>query len=247
LKLKSQFLFNPAMANRRNPGGIIQQRPSFFHPFLFSRNDAVEKRSCGSSSCDAPVAAGVGDASSPEPAAQPNRAPVFSRDEGVAFTFCDEASPLPLAATASFRFSVWLKTRKGLSLLVGNRVGVNPFLQMAFRPCVGLPPGGLLGGTVEPVGFPDIGLQEFALKVLAHGHHEGNCCWEVELRPGDGPRYFQISVPVLGQRGAWLGARGWAMTEIRLAALKSHESGCRRTGTLFRYSFWVGRWGAMGV
>jgi hypothetical protein len=69
-----------------------------------NRNDVVEKRSCGSSSCDAPVAAGVGDASSPDLAAQPNRAPVFSRDEGVAFTFCDEASQLPLAATASFQF-----------------------------------------------------------------------------------------------------------------------------------------------
>jgi len=27
-----------------------------------------------------------------------------------------------------------------------------------------------LGGTVATVGFPDIGLQRFALKVLAHGH-----------------------------------------------------------------------------
>ena len=35
-----------------------------------------------------------------------------------------------------------------------------------------------------------------------------------------------------GQRGAGRGARCWAMTEI----------GCRRTETLFRYSFWVGRW-----
>jgi hypothetical protein len=45
-------------------------------------------------------------------------------------------------------------------------------------------------------GFPDIGLQGFAPKVLAHGHHGGNRYWEVELRPGDDPRYFQISVPV---------------------------------------------------
>ena len=37
------------------------------------------------------------------------------------------------------------------------------------------------------------------------------------------------------------GARCWAMTEIRLVALKSHESGCRRTETLFLNSFWVGR------
>jgi hypothetical protein len=51
-----------------------------------------------------------------------------------------------------------------------------------------------LGGTVATVGFPDIGLQGFAPKVLAHGHHGGNRCWEVELRPGDDPRYFQISV-----------------------------------------------------
>jgi hypothetical protein len=32
--------------------------------------------------------------------------------------------------------------------------------------------------------------------VLAHGHHGGNCYWEVELRPADDPRYFQISLPV---------------------------------------------------
>jgi len=38
-------------------------------------------------------------------------------------------------------------------------------------------------------------------------------------------------------------ARGGAMTEIWLVALKSHESGCRRTGTLFRFSFWDGRLG----
>src|ERR1035437_7963182 len=51
-----------------------------------------------------------------------------------------------------------------------------------------------LGGTVATVGFPDSGLQGFAPKVLAHGHHGGNRCWEVELRPGDDPPYFQISV-----------------------------------------------------
>ena len=53
-----------------------------------------------------------------------------------------------------------------------------------------------LGGTVATVGFPDIGLQGFAPKVLAHGHHGGNRYWEFELRPADDPRYFQISVPV---------------------------------------------------
>ena len=31
----------------------------------------------------------------------------------------------------------------------------------------------VLGGTVATVGFPDIGLQGFAPKVLAHGHHGG--------------------------------------------------------------------------
>jgi hypothetical protein len=40
-----------------------------------------------------------------------------------------------------------------------------------------------------------------------------------------------------GQRGAGRGARGWAMTEIR----------CRRMGTLFRFSFWVGRLGHLAV
>ena len=49
---------------------------------------------------------------------------------------------------------------------------------------------GLLGGTVATVGFPDIGLQGFAPKVLAHGHHGGNGHWGVELRPADDPRYF---------------------------------------------------------
>jgi hypothetical protein len=43
-----------------------------------------------------------------------------------------------------------------------------------------------LGGTVATVGFPDIGLQGFAPKVLAHGHHGGNRWWEVELRPARG-------------------------------------------------------------
>ena len=40
--------------------------------------------------------------------------------------------------------------------------------------------------TVATVGFPDIGLQGFAPKVLAHGHHGGNRHWEVELRPARG-------------------------------------------------------------
>jgi len=49
-----------------------------------------------------------------------------------------------------------------------------------------------LGGTVATIGFPDPSLQGFSPKVLAHGHHGGNRHWEVELRPGDDPRYFQI-------------------------------------------------------
>ncbi len=46
-----------------------------------------------------------------------------------------------------------------------------------------------LGGTVATVGFPNIGLQEFAPK-LAKG--------EIASLSGaqDDPRYFQISVPV---------------------------------------------------
>jgi hypothetical protein len=51
-----------------------------------------------------------------------------------------------------------------------------------------------LGGTVATIGFPDPSLQGFSPKVLAHGHHGGNRFWEVELRPEDDPRYFQISV-----------------------------------------------------
>ena len=34
-----------------------------------------------------------------------------------------------------------------------------------------------LGGTVATVGFPDIGLQGFAPKVLAHGHRVRRRCW----------------------------------------------------------------------
>jgi hypothetical protein len=50
-----------------------------------------------------------------------------------------------------------------------------------------------VGGTVATVGFPDIGLQGFAPKVLAHGHHG-----EIASLSGaqDDPRYFQISLPV---------------------------------------------------
>ena len=48
------------------------------------------------------------------------------------------------------------------------------------------------------VGFPDIGLQGFAPKVLAHGHHGGNRAVgsRTSTGAGDDPRYFQISVPV---------------------------------------------------
>ena len=57
---------------------------------------------------------------------------------------------------------------------------------------------GLLGGTVATVGFPDIGLQGFAPKVLAHGHHGGNRVVgsRTSTGAGDDPRYVQISVPV---------------------------------------------------
>jgi len=50
-----------------------------------------------------------------------------------------------------------------------------------------------LGGTVATVGFPNIGLQGFAPKVLTHGHHGRD---RVAVRAGDDARYFQISVPV---------------------------------------------------
>ena len=49
-------------------------------------------------SCDAPVAEGAGDASSPKPAGKPSAGRVFPRDEGVAPTFCDGASQLPRRA-----------------------------------------------------------------------------------------------------------------------------------------------------
>ena len=58
--------------------------------------------------------------------------------------------------------------------------------------------------------FREIGLQGFAPKVLVHGHHWGNRYSEVELRPGDDPRYFQISVPVQpgNSGGALVNERG---------------------------------------
>ncbi len=57
------------------------------------------------------------------------------------------------------------------------------------------------------VGFPDIGLQGFAPKVLAHGHHGGN---RTLSGAGDDPRYFQISAPVQpgNSGGALVDARG---------------------------------------
>jgi hypothetical protein len=87
-------------------------------------NDAVEKRSCGASRCDA---------SSPEPAAKPNGVPGFLRDEGVAPTFCDEASPLPVSATASLRFimvnrnNFLTKRRKGAKAQRFFKPGRNGF------------------------------------------------------------------------------------------------------------------------
>ena len=42
-----------------------------------------------------------------------------------------------------------------------------------------------LGGTVATVGFPNIGLQGFAPKVLAHGHHGRD---RVAVRPDSGCR-----------------------------------------------------------
>jgi hypothetical protein len=63
--------------------------------------------------------------------------------------------------------------------------------------------------TVATVGFPGIGLQGFAPKVLAHGHHGGNRWWEVELRPADdprkgptGPRRFSASFLTFGGHSA---------------------------------------------
>jgi len=46
-----------------------------------------------------------------------------------------------------------------------------------------------LGKGVAPVGFPNIGLQGFAPKVLAHGHKAGRNRGAV--RRGDDARYFQ--------------------------------------------------------
>jgi hypothetical protein len=69
-----------------------------------------------------------------------------------------------------------------------------------------------LGGTVATVGFPDIGLQGFAPKVLAHGHHGGN-----------------------RERGGFAGAG------LRLAGEKSVQRGGKffeRGGKLFRVEIW---------
>ncbi|MGA3143332.1 MAG: hypothetical protein ABSF10_09870 [Verrucomicrobiota bacterium] len=88
-----------------------------------------------------------------------------------------------------------------------------------------------LGGTVAMVGFFDIGLQGFAPKVLAHGHHGGNRYWEVELRPADDPRYFQISVPVQpGNSGGALVASGTLNGSL-------NSSDKARIGEVFAISF----------
>ena len=81
---------------------------------------------------------------------------------------------------------------------------------MGFLPAAHfVKPVGASGRHMAMVGFLDIGLQGFAPKVLAHGHHGGNRYWEVELRPADDPRYFQISVPVQpGNSGGALVASG---------------------------------------
>jgi len=50
-----------------------------------------------------------------------------------------------------------------------------------------------LGGTVATVGFPNIGLQGLAPKVLAHGHRGEIASLSCA---SDAPRCFQISVPV---------------------------------------------------
>ena len=59
----------------------------------------------------------------------------------------------------------------------GNQIGAHSLLKAdgRFAPLpIAASRTGLLGGTVATVGFPNIGLQGFAPKVLAHGHHGGN-------------------------------------------------------------------------
>jgi hypothetical protein len=77
-------------------------------------------------------------------------------------------------------------------------------------------------------GFPDVGLQGFAPKVLAHGHRGGNRHWQVELQPVDDPRYFQISVPMQ------LGNSGGALVDERgiVVGQAGCISGCLGTGEL---------------
>jgi len=53
-----------------------------------------------------------------------------------------------------------------------------------------------LGGTVATVGFPDIGLQGFAPKVLAHGHHWGESRrWRARRMTRAISRSLQTAIP----------------------------------------------------
>jgi hypothetical protein len=60
-----------------------------------------------------------------------------------------------------------------------------------------------LGDTVFTLGFPDPGLQGFAPKVLAHGHHGGN---RVAHRRRDDARHFPAALSYY-QSTIVLGAR----------------------------------------
>jgi serine protease Do len=80
------------------------------------------------------------------------------------------------------RDEVATATQAGAGLLDASVVKVDAANDLALLKAVGrfapLPIAASrtvkLGGTVATVGFPDIGLQGFAPKVPAHGHHGGN-------------------------------------------------------------------------
>jgi hypothetical protein len=94
-----------------------------------------------------------------------------------------------------FRLKLFKRTRP-MTSLCSRRTG-------GLHRCPLLPAGTRVWVTRCSLGFPDPGLQEFALKVLAHGHHGGN---RVANRRRDDARHFPAALSYY-QATIVLGAR----------------------------------------
>ena len=126
----------PSGEEREKNGACVKLRPSGrdWTPFprpdeagcsegqALSRNHAVEGCRQATRGCDAPVAADVGDASSPVNAWEPNGVLASSGDEGVVPSFGGEAPQPRTVATASFR----LRAAAGRDKTVADPVRWHP-------------------------------------------------------------------------------------------------------------------------